>query len=128
MNRISKMLSLSALLLSALQTATAQRWVEIAEDATPVICISETVNEAPDVVEIFQNTQSSYYHDARAPRFVLVDQEGKWGLGIGGYLQAKVEYDFDRAVNNVDFLPSAIYGKGGPTSQMRMDVTNSTLL
>ena len=127
MNRISKMLSLSALLLSALQTATAQRWVEIAEDATPVICISETVNEAPDVVEIFQNTQSSYFHDARAPRFVLVDQEGKWGLGIGGYLQAKVEYDFDRAVNNVDFLPSAIYGKGGPTSQMRMDVTNSTL-
>lgn len=127
MNRISKILSLSALLLSALQTATAQRWVEIMEDATPVICISETVNEAPDVVEIFQNTQSNYFHDARAPRFVLVDQEGKWGLGIGGYLQAKIEYDFDRAVDNVDFLPSAIYGKGGPTSQLRMDMTNSTL-
>lgn len=127
MNRILRMFSLSAVLMSAMLPATAQRWVEIAEDATPVICISETVNEAPDVVEIFQNTQSGYYHDARAPRFVLVDQEGKWGLGIGGYLQAKIEYDFDRAVGNVDFLPSAIYGKGGPTSQFRMDMTNSTL-
>ena len=127
MNRKLKTLLLSALLLSAMVPATAQRWVEIADGATPVICISETVNEAPDVVEIFQNTQSSYFHDARAPRFILVDQEGKWGLGIGGYLQAKIEYDFDRAVDNVDFLPSAIYGKGGPESQLQMDLTNSTI-
>ncbi len=127
MNRKLRTLFLSALLMSAMVPVTAQRWIEIPEDATPVICISETVNEAPDVVEIFQNTQSSYYHDARAPRFVLVDQDGKWGLGIGGYLQAKVEYDFDRAVDNVDFLPSAIYGKGGPESQFQMDLTNSTI-
>ena len=127
MNRKMKTLLLSALLLSAMVPATAQRWVEISDDATPVICISETVNEAPDVVEIFQNTQSNYFHDARAPRFILVDQQGKWGLGIGGYLQAKIEYDFDRAVDNVDFLPSAIYGKGGPESQLQMDLTNSTI-
>ena len=127
MNRKLKTLSLSALFLSAMAPATAQRWVEVAECATPVICISETVNEAPDVVEIFQTTQSNYFHDARAPRFILVDQEGKWGLGIGGYLQAKVEYDFDRAVDNVDFLPSAIYPKGGPGSQFQMDLTNSTI-
>lgn len=127
MNRFSKTLLLSALFLSAMVPAAAQRWVEIADDATPVICISETVNEAPDVVEIFQNSQSGYYHDARAPRFILVDQEGKWGLGIGGYLQAKIEYDFDRAVNSVDFLPSAIYSKGGPSSQYQMDLTNSTI-
>lgn len=127
MNRISKILLLSAMMLPAVVPVAAQRWVEIPADAVPVVCISETVNEAPDVVEIFQNTQSNYYHDARAPRFVLVDQEGKWGLGIGGYLQAKVEYDFDRAVDNVDFLPSAIYGKGGPSSQLQMDMTNSTI-
>ena len=77
MNRFSKFLLLSALSLPAIMPVTAQRWVELAEEATPVICISETINEAPDVVEIFQNSQSSYYHDARAPRFVLVDQENK---------------------------------------------------
>ena len=105
----------------------AQRWVEITDDATPLICISETVNEAPDVVEIFQTTQSPYHHDPRAPRFILVDQKGKWGLGIGGYLQTKIEYDFDRAVDNVDFLPSAIQRGGAPSSQFRMDMTNSVI-
>ncbi|MDO5460676.1 MAG: hypothetical protein Q4F44_03435 [Bacteroidales bacterium] len=127
MKRISKILFLSGLLLSAAVSSTAQRWVEIPEGVTPMICISETVNEAPDVVEIFQNTQSAYHHDPRAPRFVLVDQEGKWGLGIGGYLQTKIEYDFDKAVDNVDFLPSAIQRAGAPSSQYRMDMTNSTL-
>ena len=122
-----KKITLSALLLSAFGAANAQRWVEITDDVVPMICISETVNEAPDVVEIFQNSQSYYHHDPRAPRFVLVDQQGKWGLGIGGYLQTKIEYDFDRAVNNVDFLPSAIYRSGGPSSQYRMDMSNSTL-
>ena len=117
---------MSAFLLPAFAVADAQRWVEIEEDAVPVICISETVNEAPDVVEIFQNTQSGYHHDPRAPRFVLVDQEGRWGLGIGGYLQTKIEYDFDKAVANVDFLPSAIQ-RNGASSQYRMDMSNSTL-
>lgn len=127
MNRISKILSLTAVLLSAMSPVSAQRWVDMKEEVVPMICISETVNEAPDVVEIFQNTQSNYHHDARAPRFVLVDQEGKWALGIGGYLQTRVEFDFDKAVNNVDFLPSAINMKGGASSQLRMDMTNSTL-
>lgn len=127
MKRISKFTLLPALGLLASLPAGAQRWVELNEDATPVICISETINEAPDVVEIFQGTQSPYHHDPRAPRFILVDQDGKWGLGIGGYLQTKIEYDFDKAVDNVDFLPSAIQRGGSPSSQYRMDMTNSTL-
>ena len=127
MKKISKFILLPAFGLFATVCANAQNWVEIADDATPVICISETVNEAPDVVEIFQNTQSPYHHDPRAPRFILVDQKGKWGLGIGGYLQTKIEYDFDRAVNNVDFLPSAIQRGGAPSSQFRRDMTNSVI-
>ena len=127
MKRVFKRTLLSALVLSTVVTAGAQKWVEISDNATPVICISETVNEAPDVVEIFQNTNSAYHHDPRAPRFVLVDQKGRWGLGIGGYLQTKIEYDFDKAVDNVDFLPSAIQRAGAPSSQYRMDMSNSTL-
>ncbi len=127
MERFIKRTLMAAVVLSAAVVANAQRWVEITDDATPIICISETVNEAPDVVEIFQNTQSVYHHDPRAPRFVLVDQKGKWGLGIGGYLQTKIEYDFDKAVSNVDFLPSAIQRNDAPSSQYRMDMSNSTL-
>ncbi len=127
MKRISKLILLSAFGLMTAASASAQSWVEMTDDATPVICISETINEAPDVVEIFQSTQSLYHHDPRAPRFILVDQKGKWALGIGGYLQTKIEYDFDRAVDNVDFLPSAIQRGSAPSSQFRMDMTNSTL-
>ena len=127
MKKVSKILFLSGFALSVTVPISAQRWVELPESATPMICISETVNEAPDVVEIFQNTQSPYHHDPRAPRFVLVDQDGKWGLGIGGYLQTKIEYDFDKAVDNVDFLPSAIQRDGAPSSQYRMDMTNSSI-
>ncbi len=127
MDRILKSLLLSATLLSATVETAAQRWVDTKSEVAPVIYISETVNEAPDVVEIFQNSQSAYHHDPRAPRFILVDQKGKWGLGLGGYLQTKIEYDFDKAVDNVDFLPSAIQRAGAPSSQYRMDMTNSTL-
>ena len=127
MKRISKFTLLAASGLLAAVSVNAQSWVGIADGAPPVICISETVNEAPDVVEIFQNSQSLYHNDPRAPRFVLVDQKGRWGLGIGGYLQTKIEYDFDRAVDNVDFLPSAIQRGGAPSSQFRMDMTNSVL-
>lgn len=127
MKRISKLILLSAFGFMTAASASAQSWVEMTDDATPVICISETINEAPDVVEIFQSTQSLYHHDPRAPRFILVDQKGKWALGIGGYLQTKIEYDFDKAVDNVDFLPSAIQRGSAPSSQFRMDMTNSTL-
>ena len=126
MKTLTRLIALPVIFLSA-TTLSAQKWVEVSRDAVPIICISETVNEAPDVVEIFQSTQSSYYHDPKAPRFVLVDQEGRWGLGIGGYLQTKIEYDFDKAVDNVDFLPSAIQRDGAPSSQYRMDMTNSSI-
>ena len=126
MKRLFNKTVLSVFLLSAVSQASAQQWIDVKEEGTPVIYISETVNEAPDVVEIFQNTQSGYHHDPRAPRFILIDQKGKWGLGIGGYLQTKIEYDFDKAVDNVDFLPSAIQ-RTRASSQYRMDMTNSTL-
>ena len=127
MNRFFRRFVLPVFLLLPAMPMMAQKWVEMPVEGVPLICISETINEAPDVVEIFQNTVSPYHHDPRAPRFVLVDQKGKWGLGIGGYLQTKIEYDFAKAVDNVDFLPSAIQRGGAPSSQYRMDMTNSTL-
>ena len=127
MKRLFKatVMSVGVCLLSS--SAHAQWWAVTEEEPLNLICISETVNEAPDVVEIFQTTQSNYHHDPRAPRFVLIDQQGKWGLGIGGYLQTKIEYDFDGSVDNVDFYPTAIDRNGVSSSQFQMDMTNSTI-
>ena len=127
MNGNFKTFILSALLLMPTVSVKAQQFLELSNEGAPMVYISETINEAPDVVEIFQTTQSTYHNDPRAPRFVLVDQQGKWALGIGGYLQTKIEYDFAKAVDNVDFFPSAIQRGGAPSSQYRMDMTNSTL-
>ena len=127
---MKKLLKATVMLMCAffsLSEAHAQEWVKSKDKPVSLICISETINEAPDVVEIFQTTQSNYYHDPRAPRFVLVDQKGKWGLGIGGYLQVKAEYDFSGSVDNVDFYPSAIDRNGVSSSQFQMDMTNSTI-
>lgn len=109
------------------QPVDAQRWARVNDTPVTVYSFTETVNTAPEVVQIFYNTQGEYYRDPRAPRFVLTDREGKWGLGIGGYVMARAEYDFDGIVDNVDFLPSDIQRDKGPSSQYQMDVTTSTV-
>ncbi len=109
------------------QPVDAQRWARTNETPITVYSFTETVNTAPEIVQIFYNTQGEYFRDPRAPRFVLTDREGKWGLGIGGYVQARVEYDFDGIVDNVDFLPSDIQRGDGPSSQYQMDITTSTI-
>ena len=69
------------------------------EGVAPVVYITENVYEQPDIIAIFNNTHSGYFRDPKASRFVLVDQKGRWGLGIGGYVQTKAEYDFGGIVD-----------------------------
>ncbi|MBR3883679.1 MAG: hypothetical protein IKJ31_02850 [Bacteroidaceae bacterium] len=109
------------------QSVNAQRWARVNDTPVTVYSFTETVNTAPEVVQIFYNTQGEYFRDPRAPRFVLTDREGKWGLGIGGYVLARAEYDFDGIVDNIDFLPSDIQRDKGPSSQYQMDITTSTI-
>lgn len=113
--------------LSVSQTLFAQRWSKSTDAPINVYSFTETVNTAPELVQIFYSTQGEYFRDPRAPRFVLTDREGKWGLGIGGYVMARAEYDFGGITNNIDFLPSAIRRKSGPQNQIQMDITTSTV-
>ena len=97
------------------------------EGVAPVVYITENVYEQPDIIAIFNNTHSGYFRDPKASRFVLVDQKGRWGLGIGGYVQTKAEYDFGGIVDNVDFLPSYISTGDQASSRYQMDATTSLL-
>ena len=70
------------------------------------------------------------FHDPNAPRFLLTDQKGKFALGIGGYVRATAEYDFNGIVNDVDFYPALIPQRGSGNfakNQFQMDITTSTL-
>lgn len=79
-----------------------------------------------EVVEIFTETLRPRFHDPGVPRFVLTGLRKNWALGIGGYVQAKVEYDFDGVVDDIDFYPSLI-STDNPRNQFQMDATTSTL-
>lgn len=128
---IMKKILKSALLIAGMSLFTlpmhSQRWARVLGTPVTVYNFTENVNTAPEIVNIFYTTQGEYFRDPLAPRFVLTDREGKWGLGIGGYVLARVEYDFSKIVDNVDFLPSDIQRSDGPSTQYQMDITTSTI-
>ena len=107
-------------------SARAQSGGQSGEPA-PIIYITENVYEQPDIIAVFNNTHTGYFRDPRAPRFIFVDQKGQWGLGVGGYVQTKAEYDFGGIVDNLDFLPSYISTGGQASSRYQMDATTSLL-
>lgn len=85
---------------------------------------------AVEIISIMNTRQQMRFHDPNTPRFVLTDRKGKFALGIGGYVRATAEYDFNGIVDDVDFYPALIHqpGRGNYTkNQFQMDITTSTL-
>jgi hypothetical protein len=78
------------------------------EGSGPVVIISKDKNGKEELINVFEETQRPHFHDPRAPRFLLTDQQGKFALGIGGYLKTTMEYDFNGIVDDVDFIPALI--------------------
>jgi hypothetical protein len=64
------------------------------EGPGPVVIISKDKNGKEELINVFEETQRPHFHDPRAPRFLLTDQQGKFALGIGGYLKTTMEYDY----------------------------------
>lgn len=99
------------------------------EGPGPVVIISRDKNGKQELVNVFKETQRPHFHEPRAPRFLLTDQEGKFALGIGGYVKTTMEYDFNGIVDDVDFI-TALIPQPGATSvrnQFQMDATTSTI-
>ena len=96
MKKIFNLAILTALLLQFAQPVNAQRWARIYDSPVTVYNFTETVNTAPEIVNIFYNTQGEHFRDPLAPRFILTDREGRWGLGIGGYLMGPVDIQKSR--------------------------------
>ena len=122
---LNSMFLLAGFLMLSL-SSQAQSGAQSGESA-PIIYITENVYEQPDIIAVFNNTHTGYFRDPKAPRFIFIDQKGQWGLGVGGYVQTKAEYDFGGIVDNVDFLPSYISTGGQASSRYQMDATTSLL-
>ena len=54
-------------------------------------------------------TEKSVSYTHLAPRFLLTDQQGKFALGIGGYLKTTMEYDFNGIVDDLSLIHISIY-------------------
>ena len=99
------------------------------EGPGPVIIISKDKNGKQELIDVFNETQRPHFHDPRAPRFLLTDRQGKFALGIGGYLKTTMEYDFDGTVDDIDFIPALIPQPGSTQvrNQFQMDAGTSTI-
>ena len=110
--------------------AHAQKKVVIEDEEPNSIMFVSRDKAGDEIIRIMNDRSQMRFHDPNAPRFLLTDQKGKFALGIGGYVRATGEYDFNGIVDDVDFYPALIGrpGKGNfAKNQFQMDITTSTL-
>ena len=110
--------------------AHAQKKVVIEDEEPNSIMFVSRDKAGDEIIRIMNDRSQMRFHDPNAPRFLLTDQKGKFALGIGGYVRATAEYDFNGIVDDVDFYPALIGqpGKGNfAKNQFQMDITTSTL-
>ena len=110
--------------------AQAQKKIVIEDEEPNSIMFVSRDKAGDEIIRIMNDRSQMRFHDPNAPRFLLTDQKGKFALGIGGYVRATGEYDFNGIVDDVDFYPALIGrpGKGNfAKNQFQMDITTSTL-
>lgn len=81
------------------------------------------------VIGIFYSREGLDFSDANAPRFLLLDRQGKIAFGIGGSLYATASYDFDGAIDGNGFTTYDIPVPLDPSQRQRFgaDASNSSL-
>ena len=90
--------------------AKAQK-VVIEDDAPNSIVLVSQDKAGDEIVRIMNETQSPRFHDPKAPRFVLTDRQGRFALGIGGYVKATAQGGF-RRISAVFELHTSLIPKG----------------
>lgn len=88
--------------------AHAQKKVVIEDEEPNSIMFVSRDKAGDEIIRIMNDRSQMRFHDPNAPRFLLTDQKGKFALGIGGYVRATAEYDFNGIVDDVDFYPALI--------------------
>ena len=99
------------------------------ERALIFITSDNTPAEVKVTVDLFKESESPYFQDPRAPRFIMVDRKNRVAFGIGGYVKATTSYDFAGIVDDIDFVTYDIPVPKGDfdKSQLLMDASTSRL-
>ena len=81
-----------------------------------------------EILNIFKETESPYFQDPQAPRFILLDRKNRVAFGIGGYIKTTISYDFAGIADDVDFITYDIpVPRGTDKSQFQMDASTSRI-
>lgn len=83
----------------------------------------------PEIMRVLYDTSEYHFQDASAPRFLMIDREGNTLLGIGGFVEGVMQYDFAGAVDNAYFIPQQIAVPSDPKMRNRFagDATRSNV-
>lgn len=72
-----------------------------------------------DVMRVLYDSRDVHFQDATAPRFLMIDREGNTVFGIGGFVEATMQYDFHGAIDNMFFIPHDIPVPANPKQRNR---------
>lgn len=104
--------------------------VEKVKERSVIFITGDNIPEGVKVtVDMFKESQSPYFQDPRAPRFIMVDRKNRVAFGIGGYVKATTSYDFAGIADNIDFITYDIPVPKGNfnRSQILLDASTSRL-
>lgn len=83
-----------------------------------------------DIADVLKRPEEKHFQDARAPRFLLIDQKEKFALGIGGFVRLVNGMEFKGIIDtetDEGFQPALIPVPNGdnPRSQYRLSASTS---
>lgn len=94
-----------------------------------IVLSGDSANIGGEMVGVLYDSRDLHFQDPRAPRFLMIDREGNTALGIGGYVQGVVEYDFNGAIDSPSFATFNIPVPRDPALRNRFssDASRSTI-
>lgn len=91
-----------------------------------IVVHGDAGNADSTVVGIFYSRENLDFTDADAPRFLLLDRDGKIAFGIGGAVYAVASYDFDGSIPSADFTTYDIAVPNNPARRQRFGAAVSS--
>ena len=136
-----KRLKLSILVVSAVALCTSQAWAQdrhsAKDDYKPSVYISTSGGEHkhPDnkshkhTTRDYIETHRTGFQQSHIPQFIFTTPDNRFSLALGGSVTLRTSYDFEGAVDNIDFVPYDIPMSNGYASKQRvmMDASTSRL-
>lgn len=94
-----------------------------------VVLHGDIRNVDRDVMAVFYSREDLAPNDPDAPRFLMLDKQGKIAFGVGGQLYATASYDMDGAINSSGFATYNIAVPSNPSLRSRLgaDLSHSSL-